>query len=134
MKKIALVSLVAMTLTGCGGMANDLYRMAQTSHDAGSCTAFRGQTKKAVEESLQLKPIDSFEDGSACVEHYEKGNFGAAILYNDGKVSKFFCGNRSIATGVYRKHADALIEGSVGAKNGSGLIEKQVLMPPNLQL
>jgi|GEM_PF-5824783 len=113
MKRLILlvVAVAGMTLSGCGGMASDLYRMAQTSHDAGSCNGFKGKTQETVEQSLQLRPVQTYEEGAVSVAQYEKGNFGAAIMFDGGKVTKFFCGNRMMATGLYRQYAEALING-----------------------
>lgn len=113
MKRLILlvVAVAGMTLSGCGGMASDLYRMAQTSHDAGSCNGFKGKTQEIVEQSLQLRPVQTYEEGAVSVAQYEKGNFGAAIMFDGGKVTKFFCGNRMMATGLYRQYAEALING-----------------------
>lgn len=108
---LLVVAVAGMTLSGCGGMASDLYRMAQTSHDAGSCNGFKGKTQEFVEQSLQLSPVQTYEEGTVSVAQYEKGNFGAAIMFDGGKVTKFFCGNRMMATGLYRQYAETLING-----------------------
>lgn len=111
LKVVVGLSVVAAALTGCGGMAGDLYRMANTSHDAGSCNGFKGKDRNFVENSLALKPIQSFEDGPTTVAQYEKGNFGAAFVYEDGKTSKYFCGSRMFATTLARKYTEELTEG-----------------------
>ena len=115
LKAFVGLSVIAAALTGCGGMAGDLYRMANTSHDAGSCNGFKGKDRSYVESTLDLKPTQSFEDGQTIVAKYEKGNFGAAFVYEGDKASKYFCGSRMFAATLARKYTEELTEAKVPA-------------------
>lgn len=116
-KKLSFVAvlLVAGMVSGCGPIVTDLVQMTYTSHDAGSCAGFQGQTQAVVEERLNLQPSESFLDGDVAMAYYEKGLFVSTIVYKDGKVSKYYCGSQraglNMAKALYKQYAEERVSG-----------------------